>query len=77
MNCRIVSAIIGNLIIFLRRKEFWSVFNKKAHYFEKNEKIYIKGEKLNYKVVAMEEFQTSYNGFLNFLGYDFWSRSFS
>ena len=28
------------------------------------------------KVVAMEEFQTSYNGFLNFLGYDVWSRSF-
>ena len=24
----------------------------------------------------MEEFQTSYNGFLNFLGYDFWSHSF-
>ena len=31
-----------------------------------------RGEKLNYKVVAMEEFQTSYNGFVNFLGYDFW-----
>ena len=31
----------------------------------------LKGEKLNYKVVVMEEFQTSYNGFLNFPGYDF------
>ena len=37
---------------------------------------FLRGEKRNYKVVAMEEFQTSYNGFLNFLGYDFWSRSF-
>ena len=32
---------------------------------------HFKGEKLNYKVVAMEEFQTSCNGFLHFLGYDF------
>ena len=29
-----------------------------------------KGEKLNYKVFAMEEFQTSY-GFLNFIAYYF------
>ena len=36
----------------------------------------LREEKLNYKVVAMEEFQTSYNGFLNFLGNDFWSRLF-
>ena len=28
---------------------------------------------LNYKVVAMEELETSYNGILNFPGYDVWS----
>ena len=39
-------------------------------------KLSVKGEKVNYKVVAMEEFQTSDNGFLNFLGIEFWSRSF-
>ena len=43
---------------------------------EDNVSVPVKGEKRNYKVVAMEEFQTSYNGFLNFLAYDFWSRSF-
>ena len=33
----------------------------------------LRGEERNYKVVAMEEFQTSYKGFLILLGYDFWS----
>ena len=32
--------------------------------------LLLRGEKLNYKVVAMEEFQTSYNKFLNFLNHD-------
>ena len=36
----------------------------------------LREQKLNYKMVAMEEFQTSYKGFLYFLGYDFRSRSF-
>ena len=33
-------------------------------------------ENPNYKVVAMEEFQTSHNRFFHFPGYDFWTRSF-
>ena len=36
----------------------------------------LRGENPNYKVVVMGEFQMSLNGFLNFLGYDVWSRSF-
>ena len=36
----------------------------------------LRAENLNCNVVAMEDFQASCNGFLNFLGYDVCSRSF-
>ena len=36
---------------------------KKPHRVQVTTSLTLRGEKLNFKVVAMEEFQTSYNGF--------------
>ena len=54
----------------LKTSKIFAIMNKRK---TAKKQTHLTWENPNYKVVAMVEFQTSYNGFLNFLSYDVWS----